>query len=55
MEEIESVHGKADGTPIKDIKVRFVSYDGTSPTIRKFNGSVYCPGQTVLVSGVPMY
>jgi hypothetical protein len=55
MEEIENVHGKADGTPIKDIKVRFVSYDGTSPTIRKFNGSVHRPGQTVLVSEISMY
>jgi hypothetical protein len=54
MEEIKSVHGKADGTPIKDIKVCFVPYDGATPTIREFNGSVYCPGQTILVSRVPV-
>jgi len=31
MEEIESIHGKAEGTPIKDIKERFFSYDGALP------------------------
>ena len=46
MEKIESVHGKADGTPIKNIKVPFVPYDGTTPTIRKLDGSVYRPKQT---------
>lgn len=40
MEEIERVHGKADGTPIENIKVRFVLYDTTTPTIRKFDGSI---------------
>jgi len=54
MEEIESVHGKADSTPIKNIKVRFVRYDGTTPTVRELNGSVNRPGQTVPVSGVPV-
>jgi len=49
MEEIESEHGKADGTPIKDIKVRFISYDGTTPAISKLDGSVHRPGQTVPV------
>ena len=54
MEEIESVHGKADGSPIKNIKVQLVVYDGTTPTIRKFDGSVYRSGQTIPVSGVPV-
>lgn len=53
MKEIECVHGKADGTPVKDIKVRLVSYDAATPTIREFDGSIYRSGQTVPVSGVP--
>ena len=52
MEEIESVHGEADSTPIKDIKVRFVPYDATIPTVRKFDGSVNRPEQAFPVSGV---
>jgi len=55
MKEIESIHGKADVTPIKGIQVRFVLYDGTIPTIRQPGGSVYRPGQTVSVNGVPVY
>lgn len=54
MEEIEGVHGKADRSPIKNIKVTLVVYDGTTPTIRKFDGSVYRSGQTIPVSGVPV-
>lgn len=54
MEEIERVHGKADCTPVKNIKIRFVPYDATSPTIRKFDGSVNRPEQTVPVSGSPV-
>ena len=53
MEQIESVHGKADGASIKNIKVCFVPNDGSTPTIIKLNGSVYRPGQTTPVSGVP--
>jgi hypothetical protein len=45
MEEIESVHGEADSTSIKDIEVRFVLYDATIPTLRKLNGSVNRPDQ----------
>jgi hypothetical protein len=54
MEEIESVHGEADGTSIKNIKVRFVLYDATIPTIRKFDGSVNRSEEMVPVSGVPV-
>ena len=54
MEEIESVHGEADGSPIKNVKVKLVLYDGTTPTIRKFDGSVYRSGQTLPVSGDPV-
>ena len=55
MEEIESVHGEADGTPIKDIKVRFVLYDAAIPAVRKLDGSINRPEQTVPVSGIPVY
>ena len=54
MEEIESVHGKADGSSIKNIKVKLVLYDGTTPSIRKFDGSVYRSGRTIPLSGVPV-
>ena len=54
MKEIESVHGKADGTPVKNIEVSLVPYDRATPTVREFDGSIYRPGQTIPVSGVPV-
>ena len=54
MKEIESVHGKANGTSIKNIKVCLVPYDGATPAIRKLDGSIYRSGQTIPVSGAPV-